>query len=583
MHIIPDLKRLEEKYKDDLVVIGVHSAKFQTERQTSAIREAILRYGIKHPVINDSSFAVWSEYGARAWPTLVLINPNGRIIGTHSGEGIYDLFDNIIGQAVKYFDAKGELNHGPIKFAPEEERAMTTVLSFPGKVSSDQKTGRLFISDSNHDRVIITDGSGKILDVIGSGKKGKADGSFDAAEFANPQGTALKGDILYIADTDNHLIRAADLKTRTVRTILGTGEQARQFNVAGDSTDVALNSPWDVVTVGNKLYIAMAGSHQIWAADLTTLHAQPYAGSARENIEDGPLHRAALAQPSGITTDGKRLYIADSEVSGVREIDLDPSGEVHTIIGHGLFDYGDVDGSYDEARLQHPLGIAYHDGLLYIADTYNSKIKIVDPVKRTSKSLAGTGKGGYRDGSFDDSQFNEPGGLAFLGDSIIVADVNNHVIRVANLNTRKVSTLDLSNLQKLQKRQMDTFAGRVVEVGPRSLKPGDDKVVLNIKLPQGYHFNNDAPFYLSWKSDDEKIVKFTIDPRNAKAHGQSFPLELPVSAMKGGANLTVDAIVYFCKNESSVCLFDNIRFKVPVTVAETGMTQINIDETVRTL
>ncbi len=583
MHIIPDLKKLEAKYKDDLVVIGVHSAKFQTEKQTSAIRDAILRYGIEHPVINDSSFQVWSEYGARAWPTLVLINPNGKIIGTHSGEGIYDLFDNIIGQAVKYFDAKGELTHGPLTFAPEEARTMTTVLSFPGKVSSDATSGRLFISDSNHGRIIITDASGKILDVIGSGMTGNKDGSFEEAEFANPQGTTLKGDTLYIADTDNHLIRAADLKARTVGTIFGTGKQAREYNVAGDGTKLALNSPWDVTTVGDILFIAMAGSHQVWMADLQTRHAQPYAGSARENIEDGPLLHAALAQPSGITSDGKRLYIADSEVSGVRSIDLDPSGNVHTIIGHGLFDFGDIDGDYDTARLQHPLGITYHAGKLYLADTYNSKIKVIDPIRRTSTTYAGTGKAGYKDGALSDAQFNEPGGLAFLGDSIYVADVNNQVIRVIDVKTGKVSTLELTNLQKLQRRQMDTFAGRVVDIKPQSLKPGDDKVVLNISLPDGYHFNNDAPFYLNWMSDDNKVVKFAIDPENAKAHGQSFPLELPIAAMKGGANLTVDAIVYFCKNESSICLFDNIRFKVPVSVAEDGMNEIKINETVRTL
>lgn len=583
MHIIPDLKRLETKYADELVVIGVHSAKFQNEKQTSAIREAILRYGIEHPVINDSSFEVWSAYGARAWPTLVLINPNGKIIGTHSGEGIYDLFDNIIGQAVKYFDAKGELKHGPLKFAREDARAATTLLSFPGKISADSSSGRLFITDSNHDRIIVTDAHGAVADVIGAGRKGSEDGDFESAEFNNPQGTALKGDTLFIADTDNHLIRAADLKSRKVTTVLGTGQQARAFNVAGDGTGVALNSPWDMVVVGDRLYIAMAGSHQIWVADLHTFHAEPYAGSARENIQDGPLRSAALAQPSGITTDGKKLYIADSEVSGIRAIDLDPSGDVKTIIGHGLFDFGDVDGPAEQARLQHPLGITYHQGLLYVADTYNSKIKIVDPVKLTSKTLAGAGTGGYRDGDFRESEFNEPGGLAFIGDSIFVADVNNHVIRVVDLDERRVSSLQLTNLRKLQHRQMDSFSGRIVDIAPQTLKPGTDKITLNISLPDGYHFNNDAPFFLNWQSDDTRAVKFTADAGSVKISGSSFPLEIPVSALRGETNLTVDAVVYFCKNESSVCLFDNIRFKVPVTVAEAGANSIKIGETVRTM
>ena len=242
---------------------------------------------------------------------------------------------------------------------------------------------------------MIATPEGEILEVIGSGRQGQQDGSFEEAEFFHPQGTYLDGDILYIADTENHTIRKANLTTRMVETILGCGRQANTHNEPGYGTNVCLNSPWDVVKVGEKLYIAMAGPHQLWEADVNTLDAKPYAGSAREARIDGPLLQAALAQPSGITTDGKKLYFADSEVSSIRSADLDPRGKVETIIGEDLFEYGDIDGGRDKARLQHPLGVTYYDGKLYVADTYNSKIKIIDPVKKTSTTYAGTGKSGF--------------------------------------------------------------------------------------------------------------------------------------------------------------------------------------------
>src|SRR5262245_16990678 len=434
MHIIPDLKKLEAKYAKELVVIGVHSAKFTNEKGTDNIRQAILRYEIEHPVINDRDFEVWQSYTARSWPTLVLINPKGRIVGAHSGEGIFDLFDDVIGELAAHFKAKNELDEKPIKFKLEKFSAPPSLLSYPGKVLADEKSNRLFISDSNHNRIIITTLDGTVQDVIGDAAIGTKDGGFAEAEFNHPQGVALDGDVLYICDTENHLIRKADLKARTVETLVGTGEQARKFNVEGTGTSVALNSPWDALVHNGMLYIAMAGPHQLWVVDLKTRAAKPYAGSGRENHKDGKLLEAALAQPSGITTDGKSLFFADSEVSSIRFASLNPNGNVGTIVGKGLFDFGDVDGTGDSVRLQHPLGVVYLNGKLYIADTYNHKIKQIDIEKHDfnasalsedsqpqrqksqpkfeSRTFAGTRERGTRDGERKQAQFNEPGGIS---------------------------------------------------------------------------------------------------------------------------------------------------------------------------
>jgi DNA-binding beta-propeller fold protein YncE len=290
---------------------------------------------------------------------------------------------------------------------------------------------------------VIARPEGAIEGVVGSGKRGFKDGPFESAEFNQPQGAAVDGDVLYIADTENHAIRAAGLRTRQVTTVLGTGQQARQFNVSGRGAGVALNSPWDVLVQGGKLYIAMAGAHQLWEADLETWEARPFAGSGREARIDGALAAAALAQPSGLATDGKKLYFADSETSSVRWADLGNPGQVGTLIGEDLFEFGDRDGTRPRARLQHPLGVTLHDGLLYVADTYNSKVKIIDPARAASVTFAGTGKHGARDGKLSEATFDEPGGLAFLNGNLYVADTNNHRIRVIDLAAQTVRTLEV--------------------------------------------------------------------------------------------------------------------------------------------
>ncbi|HKR23590.1 MAG TPA: thioredoxin-like domain-containing protein, partial [Pyrinomonadaceae bacterium] len=325
IHIIPDLKKLEAKYPNQLVVIGVHSAKFKNEKETENIRRIILRYEIEHPVYNDSEFAVWQSYGVRAWPTQVLIDPAGYIIGGVSGEGNYDVIDEAIGKAIEEFRKRGELNEEPLKLVLERAKVGDLPLAFPGKIIADAATDRLFIADSNHNRIVVTKLDGTLVDVIGASDAGAADGAFDKATFHRPQGLALAGDSLYVADTENHLIRRVDLKTRTVETIAGTGQQSRTWGespMIGRGRAAALNSPWDLQLLGRTLYIAMAGPHQIWKLDLDNNDVSIFAGSGQEARIDGPLLRSGFAQPSGMATHDNVLYVADSESNIIREIDI---------------------------------------------------------------------------------------------------------------------------------------------------------------------------------------------------------------------------------------------------------------------
>jgi sugar lactone lactonase YvrE/thiol-disulfide isomerase/thioredoxin len=444
IHTLPDLAKLEAKYPGVLVVIGVHTPKFPHEKKTESIRKAVLRYEVKHPVINDAEGILWRRYRADAWPTIFLIDPAGHIDRWGSGEGLYEALDKRIGELVKAYRAKKRLKEDllPFQLARLKESA-NRPLYFPGKVLADGPGNRLFIADSTHHRIVITDLQGKKIAVAGTGKSGRDDGPFEKASFSDPQGMALVGQTLYVADRKNHRIRALDLKAHTVRAVAGTGEQDRGFRAGGAALKTALNSPWDLLARDGKLFIAMAGDHQIWTLDLERGRVDPYAGNGREFLKDGSLDQASFAQPSGLAADGKHLYVADSETSSIRSVPLDPTdGEVKTIVGEGLFEFGDEDGVGSNVRLQHALGVAYRGGKLYVADTYNSKIKVIDPVKASCVTLPLKAAAGDKG-----PLLNEPGGLSFAGDRLYVADTSSHRIRVIDLKGRTIATLPLEGVE----------------------------------------------------------------------------------------------------------------------------------------
>ncbi|VTS02391.1 thiol-disulfide isomerase-like thioredoxin : NHL repeat containing protein OS=Planctomyces limnophilus (strain ATCC 43296 / DSM 3776 / IFAM 1008 / 290) GN=Plim_4099 PE=4 SV=1: Thioredoxin_8 [Gemmata massiliana] len=459
IHIMPDLAKLEKKYPNELVVIGVHSPKFENEKATASIRKAVLRYQIEHPVINDADHAIWNKYEVEAWPTLVVIDPEGNLVGYASGEGNYEILDTVISKLIDEHKKKKTLNEKPIRFDLARFRESgDTPLFFPGKVVADEKGKRLFIADSTHHRLVVTDLEGNKIAVIGTGTPGKTDGAFDKAQFDDPQGMVVRGDTVFVADRKNHLIREVDLKAKTVTTIAGTGDQDhevdnRRLTSAVPAKQVGLNSPWDLALDGDKLYIAMAGHHQIWLLDLKEKSLAPYAGNGRETIGDGALRRAMFAQPSGLVSDGKNLFVADSEISALRKVPLDPEGKVETLVGRGLFTFGDVDGPGQvaddplmmktEARLQHALGVTYADGKLFVADTYNSKIKVFDLKTGDLKTFVG----GNPIGWFGPTTFNEPAGISFAGGKLFVADTNAHRIRVVDVATKAVTTLQLKGVE----------------------------------------------------------------------------------------------------------------------------------------
>ncbi len=456
--MIPQLRKLEARYPNELVVIGVHSGKYHAERITENIRMACARLEIEHPVINDRQYRVWKSYAVNAWPTVVLVDPNGYYRGSQPGEFQADDFARLIDGLIAQYSATGTLDRRPLQFAPPHPVPAGGLL-FPTKVLADPAHGRLFITDQGHNRVLVVglDGpaAGHVTAVIGNGAPGLADGPLAAAQFDHPNGLALAGDTLYVADTENHCVRAVDLAAGTVRTVAGTGHIGNR-RAGGPPRQTALNSPWDVAVAGDMLYIAMAGTHQIWAMQGPDGPVAPWAGAGPEDIRDGPLREAYLAQPMGLALDGDRLYFADAEDQAVRWADRGgEAAQVHTLAGTGLFDFGDKDGQGNNVRLQHCQAVAVHAGQVYVADTYNSKIKQIDPATRAcvtwlGKTTPRSGEVPPRDHVDDPTaaavEFDEPAGLSVGDGQLYIADTNHHRIVVADLATRAAQPLELTGI-----------------------------------------------------------------------------------------------------------------------------------------
>lgn len=564
------MRRLEAKYADELVVIGVHSAKFPSEQLTANIRQAVMRHDIHHPVINDAGFRVWRQYGVSAWPTIVLIDPLGRYVGSQPGEITFEQFDPIIGAMVAEF--AGEIDRRPIAgLAVEGAVAPARPLRYPAKVLA--AGGMLFVSDTGHHRVIelaLDEGvqAGEVLRVFGSGEPGLTDGAAATARFNAPHGLALHDGTLYVADTDNHAIRAIDLARGEVRTVAGTGEKASGSFALGDPTETPLRSPWDLLAVDGALFIAMAGSHQIWVL-LDEAQLGPFAGSGREELVDGPRERAGFNQPSGLAFDGATLYVADAEASAVRAIALDAAPQVRTLVGEGLFEFGDRDGVAGHVRLQHPTGITWAGDALVIADSYNNKLKRLDPATRRVTTLVGDQAPGDVDGPFSAAHLYEPEGVSAASDGLLfVADTNNHLIRVADPQREMLWTLMLRGLDRLH---MSPTGAAAVRLAPQTVAPGTVVVALHLGLPPGHTRNPDAPLTIRASYGGRDVVH-EIAPGAAPAFS--------VAVTERG-DLALDLTVIACEAEDArLCTLHDLRLVQPLMVAEDGASAIHIPVTI---
>ena len=598
IHVLPDLAWLERRFAGyPVAFVGVHSAKFDNEKVSENIRQAVLRYEIAHPVINDDEMKMWRSIGVRSWPSIALVGPRGNLLLLLAGEGQREVMEAAISAALDFYPADS-FRHDPLPVQLESEKnPLKSPLRFPGKLAIDTTGRRLFISDSNNHRIVVTDLQGRFIESIGSGRIGLRDGGYADARFNRLQGLAVDGDRLYVADSENHALRVVDLASKTVSTLAGDGVQGRDYTGGGKGRTQRLSTPWDVAVDSSRVYIAMAGTHQIWTYDKKKGILNNFSGTGREqnsNSKDRLL--AAWAQPSGLSIGGGKLYIADSESSTVRSIDL-KSGATATLVGgedaepKNLFAFGDVDGIGQKARLQHDLGVLWIEASarVAVADTYNHRLKLLDPPNNKVTRWIGSGKPGLRDGKGLDAQFSEPSGFALASDGkkLFIADTNNHAIRIADLETLEVSTLKLQGVPAPlpplapRSRRLADLPG-TVEVKTKVLKleaGAAGKLVLKLALPAKHYYSKSAPSRWQVLAGESPpvLLKEAAARGSLGADGDIvIPLEGVVSEARG--EVVVEALAYYC-DEAGTCKVAGVVFKVPVSIGTGGAGEVVLEHT----
>ncbi|MFD5617684.1 NHL domain-containing thioredoxin family protein [Streptomyces yangpuensis] len=409
LHVLDELRELEEKHRDTVVIVGVHSPKFVHEAEHAAVVDAVERYEVHHPVLDDPELATWKQYAVRAWPTLVVIDPEGYVVAQHAGEGHAHAIARLVEELEAEHEAKGTLRRGDGPYVAPEPVASD--LRFPGKALL-LPSGNFLVSDSTRHQLVELAADGEsVVRRIGSGERG-----FGGDSFSEPQGLALLPDgRVVVADTVNHALRVLDLETGAVETVAGTGRQWWQGSpTSGPALEVDLSSPWDVAWWQGKVWIAMAGVHQLWTWDPEAGTVEVAAGTTNEGLHDGLAAEAWFAQPSGLAAAGDRLWIADSETSALRYVHPTDSGyAVTSAVGTGLFDFGHRDGDAAQALLQHPLGVtALPDGSVAVCDTYNHALRRYDPATGQVSTLA--------------TDLREPSDAVLVGEDIVVVESARH-------------------------------------------------------------------------------------------------------------------------------------------------------------
>ncbi len=558
LHVIEELRPLEQRFGDALVVVGVHSPKFEHERDHEALVRAVARYDVRHPVLDDPDLTTWNQYAVRAWPTLVLVDPAGYAVAAFEGEGNAPKLERVIADMISEHGERGALNETPLETLPLV--VPSGPLRFPGKVAAGPD-GLLAVADSGHDRVVVarvddTGEGAEIVAVAGAGTRGMGDGAFSEAAFHDPQGLLFLDErSLLGADTGNHAIRRLDLLYGTVETIAGTGEQARWGVRGGPAKETLLNSPWDLELWDGTVVIAMAGPHQLWALDLENGDVGVLAGSGAEGLADGPARTAAMAQPSGLAADNGKLWVADSETSSLRY--LDRSRRLTTAVGVGLFDFGHEDGPAESALLQHPLGVVVTPEGPVVCDTYNSALRRYDPEKEEVSTLA-------RDG------LSEPSGGALLaGGSLIVADTDNH--RLVRVDAGgEVRTFELRGLLPPTPRA----AGEptALEIGPVELAP-EVELTATLPIPEGRKLDPSLgpPVQLSVSSDE------LLRNGDLLLTSDELPARTALSLNDGEGTIDVLLRVGTCEEgPAAVCALVERRWRVKASRDSEGSPRLNL-------
>ncbi|MEU2208343.1 NHL domain-containing thioredoxin family protein [Streptomyces hygroscopicus] len=552
LHVLDELRELEEKHRDTVVIIGVHSPKFVHEAEHQAVVDAVERYEVHHPVLDDPELATWKSYAVRAWPTLVVIDPEGYVVAQHAGEGHAHALETLVGQLEAEHAAKGTLRRGDGPYVPPEP--VPTELRFPGKALL-LPGGTFLVSDTTRHQLVELAADGEsVVRRIGAGERGLIDGTGELARFSEPQGLALLPDgTVAVADTVNHALRRYDPATGEVTTLAGTGRQWWQGAPAeGPAREVDLSSPWDVAWFADRLWIAMAGVHQLWTYDPAAGTVRAAAGTTNEGLVDGPAEEAWFAQPSGLAAAGDRLWVADSETSAVRYVEragdggTDDGFAVRTAVGTGLFDFGHRDGAAGQALLQHPLGVtALPDGSVAISDTYNHALRRYDPATGEVTTLA--------------TDLREPSGAVLADDDIVVVESARH---------------------RLTRLRLPEEAVRVEAVAHRTQRAATDIAPGTLRLDVVFRAPDGQKLDTRYGPSTRLLVSSTPPELLAGGDGAGTDLSRELVLAQGVTEgvLHVSAMAASCDDDPAnaypACHVHQQDWGVPVRVAEGGATRL---------
>jgi thiol-disulfide isomerase/thioredoxin len=551
LHVLDELRPLAAEFADVLVTVGVHSPKFEHEADPVAIADAVERYDVDHPVLDDPALTTWQAYAVRAWPTLVVVDPEGYVVHVAAGEGHAEALRRVIADVVAEHDARGTLHRGNGPYVPPPPR--DTVLRFPSKAVVTPTDTLLVANTARHTLVELAADGETVLRTIGTGSRGNTDGGPNEARFAEPAGLTMLpapvadqvGYDVVVADTVNHLLRGVSLADGHVRTIAGTGRQWRDGPSDGPATEVDLSSPWDVAwwAPAGGVVVAMAGNHTLSAFDPITGTIRRFAGTTVEGLHDGPADESFFAQPSGLAADGDRLWLADAETSALRY--LTPTGTITTVIGEGLFDFGHRDGPAEQALLQHPLGVAVlPDGSIAIADTYNGAIRRYDPTTGEVSTLA--------------TDIPEPTDVVMVGGDLVVVASTAHT---------------------LERPVPPGVAAKLIEGPPHQvtrqsvdLAPGEVTLSVVFQPPPGQKLDE--------RYGPATRVQITSSPPNLILSGEgadtSLNRQLVLDSHVGHGVLHVVAQAASCdeSGEHPVCRLTRQDWGVPIRVVAGGATRL---------
>ncbi len=576
LHMIPEIKKLEEQFGNRLTVIGVHSGKFDNEKLINSIQKAVLKYNIEHLVVNDADFKIWKSFGASSWPTMILLDVNGQVVKKYQGEVSGAVIAKDVKKLVKKYSF--QLNHHSLPIVLEKNKTVDHFLKFPSGIDFAHnfsykniiKTNGLVVSNTGDNTILVTSLNGNSLLEIGSGDIGSNDGNLNDASFNAPRGLLFKNNILYVADTGNHLIRKVNFKTGKVTTIAGTKNNG--LAIVGDNKALKtdLSSPWDLEFFPdhNHIIIANAGTHQLLKYSISSGIISPFAGDGNEDLVDGKYPNNSLAQPSGLSAFGSNLYFVDSETSSLRVINK--SGVVRTLIGRGLFDFGHKNGAAKKALMQHPVGLSADDTGIYIADTHNHVIRKFDLQGKKLSDYSGDVRGDGI-GSKKNTSYNEPEAMVAVLDKFYITDTNNG--RVVELDRRSGNSKLLNILPplKMPRDGLLEYLPNLAKIPSITVK-SESEIELSFEMKKGWKINDLAPSFFNLvevKNDEEANLIASFDSEMIKFGTAKLP------KLSKKYTYYLQGTVYYCEDTANaICLIKSYEQKL--LPKRSGKTQIKI-------